>query len=367
MAEGSQDSQRMVATNHPGIYRRGSRYVVVWRHRGQQRKRSLRTLTEAKRFKAQTEAGDTAPTSREPFVSYARRWLDGYYGRTAKGLADSTRDAYADAVSRVIVPYFEKKHPRVRLDQLTPSDLRGFIAHLAGEGLAPSSVRRYFAPLRAMLATAYEDGLLTRNPAAGLRVIVPGERVRKPKRLTPQQTRDLLAKIPAEYADLTYLMAATGLRIGEALALTWGDLAQSEDGRPVLHVRRSKTAAGLRTVALSPETVRRLTRRRASESYAEDHSPMFASLTGTPLEAHNFRRRVFKPAAKRAGVPWATPHALRHGVASLMAERGYSPAQIAAQLGHADGGILALRTYIQVEGLEETSFIDEALGGASTI
>ena len=55
---------------------------------------------------------------------------------------------------------------------------------------------------------------------------------------------------------------------------------------------------------------------------------------------------VFNPARDAAGVPWATPHKLRHGLASLMAERGYSPAQIAAQLGHADGGALALRVYV---------------------
>jgi integrase len=62
------------------------------------------------------------------------------------------------------------------------------------------------------------------------------------------------------------------------------------------------------------------------------------------LDAHNSRRRIFKPAAERAVVPWATPQMLRHGLASLMAERGYSRAQIAAHLGHADGGVLALRT-----------------------
>jgi hypothetical protein len=45
-------------------------------------------------------------------------------------------------------------------------------------------------------------------------------------------------------------------------------------------------------------------------------------------------------------VSWATPHMLRHGLASLMAEQGYSAAQIAAQLGHAGGGVLALRTYV---------------------
>jgi len=89
--------------------------------------------------------------------------------------------------------------------------------------------------------------------------------------------------------------------------------------------------------------------------------PMFASAFGSALDAHNWRRRIFKPAAEQAGVPWATPHSLRHGMASLMAERGYSPAQIAAHLGHADGGVLALRTYIRTQAIDAPEFMDEAL------
>jgi integrase len=67
--------------------------------------------------------------------------------------------------------------------------------------------------------------------------------------------------------------------------------------------------------------------------------------------------------ANRVG--WATPHALRHGLASLMAERGYSPAQIAAHLGHADGGVIALRTYIHADPVDAADFIDDALKGGA--
>ncbi|MGZ4320608.1 MAG: tyrosine-type recombinase/integrase [Solirubrobacteraceae bacterium] len=84
---------------------------------------------------------------------------------------------------------------------------------------------------------------------------------------------------------------------------------------------------------------------------------------GTPIESHNWRQRVFNPAAERAGVPWATPHKLRHGLASLMANQGHSAARIAAHLGHADGGVLALRTYIHADPLEDASFIDDAFSG----
>lgn len=356
----AQPNPMVPVPNHPGIYTRGSRYVVVFRVRGAQRKRAFRTLTEARRFKGKADHGEAVSGSREGLIAYAERWIGSYGGRTSAGLAPSTRASYEDTIKRVVVPYFRRTAPSLKLDEVTPSMLRAFIATLAQQGLTPATVRRYFAPLRAMLATAYEDDLLVRNPAAGVRVIVDDERAPKPKRLTPDETRRLLSQIAPEHADLAYLLAATGLRISEALALTWSDYAAGADG-PTLTVRISKTNAGRRTIPVSPETGRRLTKRRTA-SGAPKGAPMFPSRSGAPMDTHNFRKRVFKPAAEAAGVAWATPHALRHGMASLMADHGYSAAQIAAHLGHADGGVLAMRTYITPAMIEAPAFVDDALG-----
>ncbi|MFL5864497.1 MAG: tyrosine-type recombinase/integrase, partial [Solirubrobacteraceae bacterium] len=115
----------------------------------------------------------------------------------------------------------------------------------------------------------------------------------------------------------------------------------------------------------TPETARMLTRRRAQAKWGAEGDPIFPSDMGTPMDDHNYRKRVFNPARKAAGVPWATPHKLRHGLASLMAERGYSPAQIAAQLGHADGGALALRVYVHPALHEAPEFVDGLLSGGN--
>lgn len=342
---------------HPGIFRKGDRYQVRWRHHGRQRAKSFRTLTEAVRFKARTITGDTQPTSREPFRRYATRWLDTYSGRTARGLSPRTRESYRDAITRLAIPYLGT----VPLDRIDPPLLREFISHLAAKGLAPASVRRAYAPVRALLATAYEDGRLRSNPATGVRVVVADERQRKPRRLTADQTRALLAEMPTEHADLAYFLATTGCRISEALAARWCDIGRDAAGRPALTIPKAKTPSGERTIPLSPQTARRLTRRRADARFANGDDPLFPSNVGTPLDPHNYRRQVFHPAAKRAGVPWATPHLLRHGLATLMAEKGYSPAQIAAHLGHADGGVLALRTYVHADPLDSAEFIDAAL------
>src|SRR5689334_8284042 len=117
--------------------------------------------------------------------------------------------------------------------------------------------------------------------------------------------------MPAEHADLAYFLAATGCRISEALSARWSDVGPDVDGRIVVTIRESKTEAGLRSILLSPETIRRLSRRRSATRYAQDDDPIFPSSTGTRLNPRNYRRSVFNPAAERAGVPWATPHKLR--------------------------------------------------------
>ena len=301
-------------------------------------------------------AGDTQPTSREPFRRYGERWIESDSGRTSGGVGSVTRDSYADAIARIAIPYFGA----TRMDEIDAPMLRDFIASLAAKQLAPSTVRRYYAPVRALLATAYEDDLIRSNPASNVRVIVSRTTARK-TRLTPDQTRALLAQMPPEHADLAYVLAATGLRIGEALAARWTDLGQSVDGRPVLTVPKSKTPSGRRVIPLSPETGHRLLRRRSDATFAEDADPMFPNRFREPIDVHNYRQRIFNPAAKKAGVAWATPHTLRHGLASLMADHGLTASQIASQLGHADGGVLALRTYIHAELIDAPDFIDGSL------
>ena len=355
-------SQPTSLKGHHSIYRKGSRYQVRYRHHGKQVAKSFRTLSEASRFKAKVDSGDTQPTSREPFRTYASRWIDSYTGRTARGLSDSTRDSYRDALDRFAIPFFRT----VALERIDPPMLRKFIAYLAKQDLAPASVRRAYAPVRALLATAYDDGQLKVNPAAGVRVVVKDKRPRTPKWLTADQTKGLLSEIPAAHADLAYVLASTGCRISEVMNARWRDVAPDDDGIITLSITEAKTEAGLRSIPLSPETARRLMKRRTDAKYASDDDPIFATRTGTAIDPHNWRRLVFNPAAARAGVPWATPHRLRHGLASLMAREGHSASQIAAHLGHADGGALALKTYVHADRLASADFIDDAFSSSGT-
>src|SRR3954462_14571940 len=97
-AQATPESRRMIPVEgHPGIYKRGNRYVVKFGYRGRERKKSFRTLTEAKSFKAKAAAGEARPSAATSFKAYAIEWLTTYTGRTGEGVGDGTRESYADA------------------------------------------------------------------------------------------------------------------------------------------------------------------------------------------------------------------------------------------------------------------------------
>jgi hypothetical protein len=72
-----------------------------------------------------------------------------------------------------------------------------------------------------------------------------------------------------------------------------------------------------------------------ASSFSSEDDLVFSTEKGTPLDGHNFVRRVFDPALRRAGLPRIRFHDLRHSFASLLIAQGEHPKLISEQLGHA--------------------------------
>src|SRR4051794_4434380 len=184
--------RRLLKTDVPGVYKRGSRYVAVTQFRGKRIKSYHRTKAEARRAKAQRQAGGR-PTCREPFEHYAERWLVEYRGRTARGIAPSTRAAYALLFRTYVIPFFGGR----RIGDVGRLDVKQFIDYLVtleprhpqrgATRLSRATVRRIVAPLKAMLAEAYELEVIDTD-AARVRVVIRGDApAATPKALTADQ------------------------------------------------------------------------------------------------------------------------------------------------------------------------------------
>jgi integrase len=166
---------------------------------------------------------------------------------------------------------------------------------------------------------------------------------KEPVFLTHEQVDRLAGACPG-FELFIRLLAYTGLRWGEATALqvkrldlmrgrlevvrTAIDLGQVSYGTPKTHQHRS--------VPIPRSIVDELA---SHVSGKEPEALVFTSSRGAPLRNHNFRARVFTPAAEAIGVPQLTPHDLRHTAASLAVQAGANVKAVQRMLGHASAAM----------------------------
>ena len=368
-AEGVRVSAPLKKTKVPGVYRRGRRYAVLYRDPyGRQRSRAAATLAEARLLKsaltAEVARGEYRALSGVTFAEYFPEWIASYAGRTSRGFREQTRQEYKRDLERHALPFFGP----LKLAEVEPRDVKRFIGQLIGLGLTSSSVRRRMAPLRALFATAVEDGLIRSNPTSRIRI--PRSPADRPddqepaKALTETELARFLNEVPQEWRLFVEFLAHTGLRFSEAIGLRWSDVDFKAQR---LHVRRRlyhgvdapKSRYGRRDIPLAPRMLDALQQQRRSSNYAEDGDPVFATRAGTPLDYACVYNRVFKPAARRAGLPWAAFHTLRHTCATMLFRSGLNAKQVQMWLGHHSPAFtLAVYVHLLTDDLPDPDFLD---------
>ena len=374
-------SAPMKRTRHPGIFKRGSRYVVTYRVAAKQKRESLPTLKAALRVKRAREAdrdrGEYQEESRLAFREYAAEWIVRYPGNGRRGFTEETRAEYRRDLDHYLLPFFADRLGRT-VSRITPRDVANWVAWLCdadaqGRELAPATVRRILTVLRSCLATARREGLIRHNPADG--AVVPhreeveavGEGGRREVRVfTREQLDAVLRVVHPHHRAMFLLLAGTGLRWGEVAALRRGDMAL--DGSYArLRVRRSvtkggrfkppKTQYGRRDIPLSPALVRELRAHLAALPPGDANALAFPSKAGTPLGYPNALRRVLRPAAEEAGASWAAFHTFRHTFASLHLAAGTNVLQLSRLMGH-HSAAFTLRKYAHLIPGDEPAALD---------
>jgi integrase len=208
----------------------------------------FRTRKEAKaarddaRDRRHNRGGWKAPSRDLTGEYFTGTWLPSIRAKVAPGTFTSYRQNLAHVANRI---------GHVRLDALDAPTLDALYADLEAGGLARSTVRLLHTQLHRALADAVRWDLLVRNPADLVDPPKPARRVLST--WTAGQLRAFLRGVAGDrLAALYQLAAASGMRIGELVALEWPDVQL--DGQ-YLTVRRSKTATGRRRVELDPATV----------------------------------------------------------------------------------------------------------------
>ena len=231
-----------------------------------------------------------------------------------------------------------------------PRELRRYAATLSERRVAPSTVARKLAALRALFRALREHGLVTQNPAE---LIGSPRRPRHlPRVLRPDELAALLDRIPAptplELRDRALLEVAygCGLRAEELVKLdTASVLFDAEELR--VEGKGGKT----RIVPVGEPALRAVThyleRARGALARDPDEPALFLSKSGRRLSTSDVRRRLAvwtRAAALQGGV---SPHALRHSFATHLLDGGADLRAIQELLGHSS--ISTTQIYTRVE------------------
>jgi integrase len=303
------------------------------------------------------------------------QWLDGLR------VAPSTEASYRKNVRVHIAPALGN----IQLSRLTGTRIsalyrdlerNGRRDHERGSGLSARTVKYCHTILKSALRAAVAEGVLASNPAD--RAQPPSAKEAKAPEIRPWTAGQLSAFLAwSEEHDCTdavawRVLAFTGMRRGELLALRWRD-PDADAAR--LSVRRSMgvvktkgqgeqliegpTKTGRqRSVDLDPRTIDALRRYRVAHASLDlrlvrDESLIFSDLNGGYLNPDRFSRRFTRSLAlarRQVGaeaVPVIRVHDLRHTHASVLLGAGVPVKVVSERLGHATVTI-TLETYQHV-------------------
>ncbi len=317
----------------------------------------------AKLKKARQRIDDGAPVvDAKTTVAF---WLKHWRATTleASSRAESTKAQYADLARKHLEP---EPFGAITLDKLRPTDVEALVLAMRektkprGDGkpvraLSDSTIRSTFGVLRLALDGAVRDGMLARNPAASVKR--PGIDRQETRHISADEVaRILRAAEGMRYYAALVLIASTGLRRGEALALRWEHVdldagmlrvtaTTARVGRRLV-TSTPKTDRSRRTVPLSPAVVAMLKEHRKVQleerlraaNVWQGSDLVFCTQAGRPVEPRNLLREI-EVAAARAGVKGVGVHALRHAAATAWLETGVHIRAVADLLGHSSTAI----------------------------
>jgi len=297
-----------------------------------------------------------------------KRWDDfvkEYLAHIRANRAVATFRLYSSLV-RHISPIALPPHTRLHAIRLKHiDDIMHLLEDFDFEGMrvtrkSPNHRRAVLFMLRKMLNFAIRRKYLTTNVAAD----VEPPRVTKKKRaiLSREQAARLLAEAKTfrdgRYYELFVVALYTAMRQGEIFALTFANFDERKRTIRVeytltegldykLDRTEPKTESSIRTLEIPNGAVKVLSAlRRARKAQPSDF--MFVDTEGKPLRKSNFRRDVYRPLLKAAGIPKTfTFHGLRHVANSFMLAEDGNVKAAQERLGHASSR-MTLEVYTHV-------------------
>ncbi len=241
--------------------------------------------------------------------------------------------------------------------EITPLDLRGYVAAMHEAGYAKTSVARRLASLRSFFRFAQREGYAQTNPAKPLRNPRPDRNL--PHFLSTEEIGQLLSSPPSDTTSglrdraILETIYSAGLRVSELVGINDGDL-DIEGG--LVRIRgkgRRERLAPLGSFALKAIQRWQHCRKVARDQPKGPETPLFVNRFGRRLTTRSIGRMLEKY-LKITGLDLRTsPHTLRHSFATHLLDRGADIRSVQELLGHKSLVTTQIYTHVSTAGLRE--------------
>jgi len=291
-----------------------------------------------------------------PFTRFMVDWLE----MMQSSVEVTTYAAYSFCIKNKIVPYFDERHPGLRLREVTPKHIQDYYTYEMKEnGVSANTVIHRHANIRKALLYAFKTGLLDNNPA---------DRIERPKKekfvggfYNEKELERLFEIVRGDPIELGVILAAFyGLRRSEAIGLKWDAIDFEQKTLTIRHTvtqvcvngkstiiekDRTKTKSSYRTLPLVPpfeELLYRLqaqqeaNRKLCGKMYNKKYSDYIYVNEIGELVKPGYITQHFPLVLQKNGMRKIRFHDLRHSCASLLYANGVSLKDIQEWLGHSD-------------------------------
>ena len=311
-------------------------YYALVKRSGKQIRKSLKTqdrkLAERrlKEFREKVDRTDTASESRQiRFEELGEQWLQVHNASLKPSSADRNRRCLKE-----LLRFFKTS----RVIDICRTDCQAWEVK-RGQKLKSSTFNKEMEVLKSILEYGVERGIILDNPAFGMK----RRKIRSKSIVIPshEEFEKLLAGIrkldgrASRALNLIQLLAYSGMRLGEAIHITWQEV-DFENGRFVVSGGEVGTKNhDTRVVPLFPKL------REFLEALHQEKEPA----PSEKIIGIESAKKSLIAACKREKLPHFTHHCMRHYFVSNAIEKNIDFKTIAAWVGHKDGGLLVAKTY----------------------